>query len=969
MSHIRTTPHVGRGGFDALPRSHARNESSGSFDGSYEYDGHSNQRYEQRRYDEETLQDGGRYDNIDRDDTLPTYGIEQSWSSRKSDYTQVSTAYKPDMITCNEAQVDAPPLVDREPPNYRPSALRWPFLSILLAVILALAGLIAWALHALPVLDNNFDFLHEGIRAREVQALTYTTISVDFGDAGTIFSSPILVGRAATTELATELSTELTTELTTEATEQTSKPSSAAKTRPPLEHTSTPTSTGGATETPNPGVFGNIGDQTVTEQGAPTTTPRPDTGSVGKHKPDTTSTSSTTEEPMYSKPESDYGKIGGPVTISEHEAPTSIAIPPTGDYGDTGTKGVTESELPKAGSPHSSDHGDLGIITISEVETVPQTPTFVAPSITTLTNSGGVATATSTSIPAPVSTPQTTTLTDSEGRPTATQETSVLVTPSIIIQTDSSGVPTATATLYPVIPPPSKDGTKVVVRVYSISPGAYFIGMFLPTLLAIILAVPVRILDVNAKILQPWHELAHERGAEGRESLCLDTSGWQSVVASVRSLLGGQALVFLTTTLVLASAVLIPVSAEAIAFDLRGIGCSEGSGSARNCAYVLSVFDQASKAALGLLGIMGVATLMILVVLVRWRSGLGTNPWSICGTASLALNPDVRRLFTSLPAGVDAGRMPKGLLQSVLADRWFKLGWFYGMNGTLEYGIVLRDGHGEAYAPAKIAAEEKEPQDHHASPTKAKHHLPFLMLGYAGRLVFLFVLCGLLALILYYNNTGGDTPFERFMDSESFGVRFLFTAVGVIISFFWASFFSSIAVLSPYQLLANSPQHARRSILLAPPTNAFSGLVSSVRRRHSFLAIVALTSILSEFLTIFLSNIPYRVTQTYLLHQVCTWAAVSILGIMVLVVFGSFFLTWPHMPVDPSTIAGAMYYVCDSWMLSRLEGLSTMKRRDRDWRVNEMRLKYEFGEIRGASGIVRIGVDASSSSGGAGWAI
>lgn len=88
---------------------------------------------------------------------------------------------------------------------------------------------------------------------------------------------------------------------------------------------------------------------------------------------------------------------------------------------------------------------------------------------------------------------------------------------------------------------------------------------------------------------------------------------------------------------------------------------------------------------------------------------------------------------------------------------------------------------------------------------------------------------------------------------------------------------------------------------------------------------------------------------------------------MVLVVVGSFFVSWPHMPVDPSTIAGAMYYVCDSWMLARFEGLSMMKRRDRDWHVNEMNLRYEFGEIRGASGIVRIGVDASTS-GGSVWA-
>ncbi|KAI1769766.1 hypothetical protein F4818DRAFT_456612 [Hypoxylon cercidicola] len=207
------------------------------------------------------------------------------------------------------------------------------------------------------------------------------------------------------------------------------------------------------------------------------------------------------------------------------------------------------------------------------------------------------------------------------------------------------------------------------------------------------------------------------------------------------------------------------------------------------------------------------------------------------------------------------------------------------------------------------------------------------------------------------------------MDNESFGVRFLFTGVGVIISFFWGSFFSSIAILSPYQLLAKSPQHARRSILLAPPTNAFSGLWSSIRRRHGFLAVVALASILSEFLTIFLGNIPFQITQTLLVHNLCTWAAVGILCIMILVVAGSLFVTWPHIPVDPSTVAGAMYYVCDSLMLDRFEGLSTMKRQDRDKRVNEMGLKYKFGKITGASGVVRVGVDISSSSGGADWTL
>ncbi|KAI1636215.1 hypothetical protein F4809DRAFT_641773 [Biscogniauxia mediterranea] len=71
---------------------------------------------------------------------------------------------------------------------------------------------------------------------------------------------------------------------------------------------------------------------------------------------------------------------------------------------------------------------------------------------------------------------------------------------------------------------------------------------------------------------------------------------------------------------------------------------------------------------------------------------------------------------------------------------------------------------------------------------------------------------------------------------------------------------SSIVILRPCHLVY---QTARRSILLAPPANAFSGLWSSVRRRHGFLAVVALTSILSKFLIVLLSNVPYRVTQTF----------------------------------------------------------------------------------------------------------
>ena len=124
------------------------------------------------------------------------------------------------------------------------------------------------------------------------------------------------------------------------------------------------------------------------------------------------------------------------------------------------------------------------------------------------------------------------------------------------------------------------------------------------------------------------------------------------------------------------------------------------------------------------------------------------------------------------------------------------------------------------------------------------------------------------------------------------------------------------------------------------------------------MALVALTSIFSEFMPILLNNIPFRITQTFVTHLVCTWLAVGILGAMLLVVLASFFIKWPHMPADVTTIAGTMYYVFDSGMLWSFEGLGPAPPKERDWRISEMGSQYSFGEMTGVSGMQRVGVDA-----------
>lgn len=76
------------------------------------------------------------------------------------------------------------------------------------------------------------------------------------------------------------------------------------------------------------------------------------------------------------------------------------------------------------------------------------------------------------------------------------------------------------------------------------------------------------------------------------------------------------------------------------------------------------------------------------------------------------------------------------------------------------------------------------------SPHAAKTRLP-IALGYVERSLFLVFLSGLIILIVYYLNVNKPSSFEDSMDGETFGVKFLFTLLGTVITSLWWSFFES----------------------------------------------------------------------------------------------------------------------------------------------------------------------------------
>ena len=170
---------------------------------------------------------------------------------------------------------------------------------------------------------------------------------------------------------------------------------------------------------------------------------------------------------------------------------------------------------------------------------------------------------------------------------------------------------------------------------------------------------------------------------------------------------------------------------------------------------------------------------------------------------------------------------------------------------------------------------------------------------------------------------------------------------------------TEISVREPYRQLSRRAELARNSTQISPPATAFTGLMPAAFRRDIFVVLVAFATVLSKLTPILLANIPFSPWLTYPTHRACTWTAVGILAFMILVlVYGIAFVKYPHMPVHPGTLAGSMYYVCDSNMSKDVQNgeLSMVRTRSSRKGTGDGR-RYRFGKMIGVSGDTRIGID------------
>lgn len=378
-------------------------------------------------------------------------------------------------------------------------------------------------------------------------------------------------------------------------------------------------------------------------------------------------------------------------------------------------------------------------------------------------------------------------------------------------------LPAGTAPLPPPhqTNPPTPNLPRPRKQVYVVSEGTYFIGLFLPTLLTTILSIPVQILDTNIKLMLPFFALARHgpKGATARDSLCLAPCKVTAPLHSLRCLFKfGELVPILSDLLVLSAAVLTSVASEAVGFRLSG-QCTVDR--LRGCIMSVWIFEAPFLVAEGLLLFMAVLVLGLGVLLRRMRSGVAVDPWNVGVVASLLGDEWMRGILSAIEPTREGGRIGNEEVVKLLEGKSFSLGWSRLRGSDTRYGIIPTDNDSDHSDTNKTGRFQSRRARSMASNFRTldggiqsientkKRVTESLPRGFTKRtwnhladIGFFLLVCGFFILILYYETTTLDTPFERFFDNQGFGIRFIFAGLGAVISLVWEGIFSRMFLSS-----------------------------------------------------------------------------------------------------------------------------------------------------------------------------
>ena len=306
--------------------------------------------------------------------------------------------------------------------------------------------------------------------------------------------------------------------------------------------------------------------------------------------------------------------------------------------------------------------------------------------------------------------------------------------------------------------------------------GDYFLIAYGPTLLATLLTIPFQILDLDVKSLEPFRQLSKSKGSPANYSLFLHFSGMRNPLSLHYAAKNQFWAVFITSFLVLISTAIAAIAPETASIGLRG---SCPMDSAEGCHGVLQFSKPTIRVVQSLLSLMALLTLALLLLTYRWKCMVCHEPRSIASIASLSLNSEIQSDFNN---STDSNNTPSCPPQS-LEGNTYGLGNFESNGGGLQYGIIRTTATSPEVPNVGKELKTQQSPNQRIRDRKDKDRTYYGLFKLPLLAIFLV---GVLIIVIYYHVVSADSGFERFMESQRFGVRCLFALLGIVINIFWA---------------------------------------------------------------------------------------------------------------------------------------------------------------------------------------
>ncbi|RFU27169.1 hypothetical protein B7463_g9164, partial [Scytalidium lignicola] len=494
---------------------------------------------------------------------------------------------------------------------------------------------------------------------------------------------------------------------------------------------------------------------------------------------------------------------------------------------------------------------------------------------------------------------------------------------------------------------------------------SYFIGSYLPTLVAVLFRILWSIVYSNARLMEPFYRLKTE--SAGSDSLdVLYLSMGTLLPEPIRAIVNGHFYMFLVALISALIDLLAPLSSELLMVDVKH-GCIPPPNANPHHPCLpprLVVHSFPARIIEGLLGIIVLCVLVIVILGWRRHSGVFANPSSIAAMASLLHHPDVVEEMKEMQC------MSDGEVENRLKRQTWKFDYYVdGATGMKRYGVVqgirmttVRGYGGISSNPSyRVVPNPQHENNLEFGVKKLNQGWRRHVWRTVGDIVLFIFMLGLFGVTLAYYLDGGDDGFNRFFNSENFGPKFILVAGAGVVVMQWKRLEREVRTLQPYRTLyTHTTSTPDRTVLLNTTSTPYSTLPISIYHLEPLVAFTTLCYILSEILVIAISTVPFSSAQYYMAFLAGTYIVFGVLGLQILV-FAAIILWWrrtgPILDRDPDTLLGVWGLLASSRCREDFADLGEARTRELEDVVKGWGKRYWIAETTGMDGARTMGID------------